>query len=81
MCIIVSPLGKPRCFWGKQWLLCLNKKEKKKKRKKNVFLRNFMGSLDKLDLLYFKLTLINYLILVEENNRMLFWLNNTIFFN
>ena len=27
-CIIVSPLDKPRCFWGKQWGICLNKKKK-----------------------------------------------------
>ena len=27
-CIIVSPLEKPRCFWGKQWGICLNKKKK-----------------------------------------------------
>ena len=24
---IVSPLNKPRCFWGKQWQICLNKKK------------------------------------------------------
>ena len=28
-CIIVSPLGKPKCFWGKQWLICLNNNNKK----------------------------------------------------
>ena len=27
-CIIVSPLDKPRCFWGKQCGICLNKKKK-----------------------------------------------------
>ena len=26
-CIIVSPLDKPRCFWGKQLQICLNKKK------------------------------------------------------
>ena len=26
-CIIVSPLDKPKCFWGKQLLICLNKKK------------------------------------------------------
>ena len=31
-CIIVSPLDKPRCFWGKQLLICLNNKKKKKKK-------------------------------------------------
>ena len=30
-CIIVSPLDKPRCFWGKQLLMCLNEEKKKKK--------------------------------------------------
>ena len=29
----MSPLDKPRCFWGKQLLICLNKKKKKKKEK------------------------------------------------
>ena len=29
-CIIVSPLDKPRRFWGKQLLICLNKFKKKK---------------------------------------------------
>ena len=29
-CIIVSPLDKPRCFWGKQFGICLNLKKKKK---------------------------------------------------
>ena len=23
----MSPLGKPRCFWDEQWLICLNKKK------------------------------------------------------
>ena len=35
-CIIVSPLDKPRCFWGKQLLICLNKKKLKKKLKKET---------------------------------------------
>ena len=26
----MSPLDKPRCFWGKQWWICLNKKKFKK---------------------------------------------------
>ena len=30
-CIIVSPLDKPRCFWGRQWGKCLNKKNNKKR--------------------------------------------------
>ena len=28
----MSPLDKPRCFWGKQLLICLNKKNKKNKK-------------------------------------------------
>jgi len=28
--IIVSPLDKPSCFWGKQWKICVNKKKREK---------------------------------------------------
>lgn len=27
---MISPLDKPWCFWGKQWLVCLNNNNKKK---------------------------------------------------